>query len=55
MASATIKVFRNAVRQWRRRARERAELARWAERDLRDAGLSRAQLQIELAKPFWRV
>ena len=54
MASATIKVVRNTIRQWRRRARERAELAHWAERDLRDAGLTRAQLQVELAKPFWR-
>ena len=44
----------NTLSVWRRRSRERAELARWEDRDLRDAGLSRAFLETELAKPFWR-
>jgi uncharacterized protein YjiS (DUF1127 family) len=44
----------DTFRLWRRRARERAELARWEDRDLRDAGISRAAIQVELAKPFWR-
>jgi uncharacterized protein YjiS (DUF1127 family) len=44
----------DTFRLWRRRAHERAELARWEDRDLRDAGLSRSALQHELAKPFWR-
>jgi uncharacterized protein YjiS (DUF1127 family) len=44
----------DTIRLWRRRARERAELGRWADRDMRDAGISRADVQFELAKPFWR-
>ncbi len=39
---------------WRRRARERADLALIEERDLRELGLSRAVLEFELNKPFWR-
>lgn len=39
---------------WQRRMRERAELSRWQERDMRDAGLSRHQVEYEIAKPFWR-
>ena len=39
---------------WRRRARERSELARWDDRDMRDAGITRADVQYEMAKPFWR-
>lgn len=38
----------------RRRARERSELALLDDRDLRDAGLSRAALAFELNKPLWR-
>ncbi len=38
----------------RRRARERSELASLDDRDLRDAGLSRAALAFELNKPLWR-
>jgi uncharacterized protein YjiS (DUF1127 family) len=39
---------------WRRRARERAELARFSERELRDIGLSASDAQREVDKPFWR-
>jgi uncharacterized protein YjiS (DUF1127 family) len=39
---------------WRRRIRERQQLARLSERDLRDIGLSRAALYSELRKPFWQ-
>jgi uncharacterized protein YjiS (DUF1127 family) len=42
------------LKVWRRRMRERAELARWDERDMHDAGVSRATVQVEMAKPFWR-
>jgi uncharacterized protein YjiS (DUF1127 family) len=42
------------VSLWLRRLRERAELARFEERDLRDLGLTRADADYELAKPFWR-
>ena len=44
----------NTVRLWRQRSRERTELTRWEDRDLRDAGISRAMLENELTKPFWR-
>ena len=39
---------------WRRRMRERDELARWTPRDMRDAGMSDADVWNELRKPFWR-
>lgn len=39
------------VREWRRRARSRAELA---DRTLRDIGLTRADVWAEIDKPFWR-
>lgn len=41
-------------RLWRRRAREKAELARLDERALRDIGRTQAEVQRELDKPFWR-
>jgi uncharacterized protein YjiS (DUF1127 family) len=44
----------SAVRLWRRRARERAELARFSARELRDIGISDADAQREINKPFWR-
>ena len=39
---------------WRRRMRDRAELAQWADRDIRDAGLSTGFVEWEVAKRFWR-
>jgi uncharacterized protein YjiS (DUF1127 family) len=42
------------LRLWRRRARERNQLARLSERDLSDIGLSRGTVYAELQKPFWR-
>ncbi len=39
---------------WARRLREREELSRWQERDIRDAGMTRHQIAFELSKPFWR-
>jgi uncharacterized protein YjiS (DUF1127 family) len=44
----------DTLKLWRRRMRERAELAQWQDRDMRDAGVSRATVQLEMAKPFWR-
>jgi uncharacterized protein YjiS (DUF1127 family) len=41
------------VREWRRRARSRTELAALDDRTLRDIGLSRADVWAELDKPFW--
>jgi uncharacterized protein YjiS (DUF1127 family) len=42
------------LRLWRRRGRERQELARFGERDLQDIGLSRSVWYYEINKPFWR-
>jgi uncharacterized protein YjiS (DUF1127 family) len=39
---------------WRRRIRERRQLARLSEHDLHDIGVSRGMLYNELRKPFWR-
>jgi uncharacterized protein YjiS (DUF1127 family) len=39
---------------WRRRIQERDAFAHLNERDLHDIGLSRWEVETELAKPFWR-
>jgi uncharacterized protein YjiS (DUF1127 family) len=49
-----LQLLGQTVSLWLRRLRERAELARLEERDLRDLGLTRADAAYELAKPFWR-
>ena len=46
--------FRHVLHLWRRRIRDREELAAMSERDLRDARLSRADVAVEIRKPFWR-
>jgi uncharacterized protein YjiS (DUF1127 family) len=40
--------------EWRRRARERAELAALDDRMLKDIGLTRADAEFLSDKPFWR-
>jgi uncharacterized protein YjiS (DUF1127 family) len=42
------------LRQWRRRSRDRAQLAMLDDRMLRDIGLSRGDVLAEINKPFWR-
>jgi uncharacterized protein YjiS (DUF1127 family) len=39
---------------WRSRIRERRALESFDNRDLHDVGMSRWELERELAKPFWR-
>ena len=39
---------------WQERARQRHRLHLMGERELRDIGLSRADVEGECAKPFWR-
>ena len=39
-------------RAWRRRGQERQEAARWTERDLRDVGLTSADVWRELHRPL---
>lgn len=38
---------------WRRRARDRAELARLTDRDARDLGIDPGVISFEASKPFW--
>jgi uncharacterized protein YjiS (DUF1127 family) len=42
------------LRRWRRRFREREQLASMSERELHDLGLSHGDVYAELQKPFWR-
>jgi uncharacterized protein YjiS (DUF1127 family) len=42
------------LRVWRDRIRDREGMANLTERDLRDARLTRTDVQAEIAKPFWR-
>jgi uncharacterized protein YjiS (DUF1127 family) len=42
------------LRQWRRRAHDRRELARLDDLMLQDIGLSRAEATYLANKPFWR-
>jgi uncharacterized protein YjiS (DUF1127 family) len=42
------------LRQWRKRARERAELTALDDRSLKDIGLTRADAEFLANKPFWR-
>ena len=41
-------------REWRRRARDRAELANLDDRMLKDIGLTRGDAEFLSNKPFWR-
>ncbi len=42
------------VRIWRQRRRERQDLASLPAHLLKDIGVSPAEAQVEIAKPFWR-
>lgn len=53
LSDATDWVFA-AVHEWRRRSRERAQLAALDDRMLRDIGLSHADREFLANKPFWR-
>jgi uncharacterized protein YjiS (DUF1127 family) len=46
--------FIETLRVWRRRMRERDQLARLDDRMLKDIGLSRAEAIHLGSKPFWR-
>ena len=49
-----IKRALDILREWRRRIREREELAALDDRMLRDIGLTRADARYLISKPFWR-
>lgn len=42
------------LKEWRRRARSRQELAALSDRCLRDIGVTRYDADNEARKPFWR-
>ena len=46
--------FLETLRLWRRRVRERGELARLDDRMLHDLALTPSQVAFEVQKPFWR-
>src|SRR5579863_10051243 len=46
--------WRGALQVWRRRERERGELARMSEAELHDIGISSAERWAEINKPCWR-
>ena len=54
LAAAPFAAASRLVETWRRRARDRRELAKLDHRALRDLGLSASQVQFEANKPFWR-
>ncbi len=43
-----------ALREWRRRSRDRQQLARVDEHTLADIGLTRGDAEFIANKPFWR-
>ena len=46
--------WRSELQSWRRRARERDELARMSDGELHDIGVSSAERWAEISKPCWR-
>jgi uncharacterized protein YjiS (DUF1127 family) len=52
--SLLVAAVQHLATEWLRRARSRAELAQMSDRDLRDIGVTRAEVAHESAKPFWR-
>lgn len=52
-AAWPLRLF-TALLLWQQRARTRRQLAQLDERLLADAGISAAERNVELAKPFWR-
>ena len=49
-----ISHWRSELQSWRRRARERDELARMSDGELHDIGVTSAERWAEINKPSWR-
>ena len=47
-------MFRQLLREWRRRAHSRREIVMLDDRTIGDLGISRSQVEFEAQKPFWR-
>ena len=52
--AGTYAAFNQILNSWRRRSRERRELAQLDHRTLRDLGMTESQARFEANKPFWR-
>ena len=52
--SAVAGALAQSFQEWRERVRQRHALARLDDRLLRDMGLSRADVEQEVGKPFWQ-
>ena len=52
--AGTFTAFQQIFATWRRRARDRSELATLDGRSIRDLGISASEVQFEVNKPFWR-
>jgi uncharacterized protein YjiS (DUF1127 family) len=53
-SSPSFERWRGAMRLWRRRDRERGQLARMSEAELHDIGVTSAERWAEINKPCWR-
>ena len=53
LSSPSFKRWRGAMRLWRRRDRERGQLARMSEAELHDIGVTPAERLAEINKPCW--
>ena len=54
MSSPGFARWRGALQEWRRRDRDRVQLARMSEAELHDIGVTSAERWAEINKPFWR-
>ncbi len=52
--AGTITALNRIFATWRRRSRERRELATLDHRTIRELGLAPSAIQFEANKPFWR-
>ncbi|HXV32141.1 MAG TPA: DUF1127 domain-containing protein [Sinorhizobium sp.] len=52
-ASLSVRLV-DAMLNWIERARQRRHLAELDDRLLRDIGVSRAEVEAEISRPFWR-
>jgi uncharacterized protein YjiS (DUF1127 family) len=53
-APRRLVILYSALREWRRRSRSRDLLAQLSDRELRDMGVTGADVARECGKPFWR-
>jgi uncharacterized protein YjiS (DUF1127 family) len=53
-SSPSFERWRGAMRLWRRRDRERGQLAQMSEAELHDIGVTSAERWAEINKPCWR-